>query len=142
TSYYLTDYSYQMSQVSAEALARNITPDEEMPDVATLDSSLQSVVSGIGEDFDKEYQRVNAEYDTLIARSNRSFATQQTPYRRKIASYERNRKPSNTQWTDRQIDRQQAKIEALETERVQAETRLTTEKREASTQLRERRSLK
>lgn len=142
TSYYLTDYSYRMSQVSAEALARNITPEEQAPDLVSMDSVLQAVVSGIGADFDKEYQRVSAEFDTLIARSNRAFEARKAPHVRQIATYQRNRQPSNTQWTDKQIDRQQRKIEPIEAEQVAEETRLSAEKREALDQLRQRRALK
>ncbi|MCB0628883.1 MAG: hypothetical protein R2824_06130 [Saprospiraceae bacterium] len=76
TSFYLTRYSYQMSQVSATALARSITPDEETPDVIQFDSTLQNVVAGIGTDFDKQYDRLAAEYDKKIESSNRAFEAQ------------------------------------------------------------------
>lgn len=142
TSYFLTDYSYHMSQVSAEALARSITPEEEAPDIVKMDSSLQRVVSGISADFDKEYQRISAEYDTLIARSQQQFEAQKAPYRRKIASYQRSRQPTNTQWIDKQIDRQKSRIESIEAERIAEATRLTDEKRQALAELRERRTLK
>lgn len=142
TSYYLTDYSYHMSQISAEALARGITPETKGPAVEKVDSTLQNIVQDIGVDFDKQYNRLSAEYDTLIANSNRSYEAKKAPFYRQITKYERNRKTSNTEWTDRQIDRQKRKIEPLDEEKLVEATRLTTEKRKALDELRSRRVTK
>lgn len=138
-SFYLSRYSYQMSQVSATSLARSITPDEQPPDVVKFDSTLQNVVAGIGADFDKQYDRLAAEYDKKIESSNRAFEAKKAPYQRQIDYYNKVRTDDNTLWIDKQINRQQRAIEPIEANRAKAEADLMNERQKALDELRARR---
>lgn len=139
TSFYLTRYSYQMSQVSATSLARSITPDEQAPDVVKFDSTLQTVVAGIGADFDKQYDRLAAEFDKKIESSNLAFEAKKAPYLRQIDYYNKVRTNENTQWIDRQINRQQRAIEPIEADRAKSQADLMDERQKALDELRARR---
>lgn len=141
TSFFLTKYSYNMSQMSAGALSQEITPEVASVDLEKIDNTYNSLKENIASDYEKEYQRINSEFDTLIARSNRVFEAQKAPFFLKEKALEKSRKPTNTQWIDKQIAKQQAKVQPIEEKRVAVAAKISAEKRQALKEIRNRRQL-
>lgn len=133
-------YSYNMSQISAGALIEEIRGEEQQVNVEAIDSTMDTRILAIQTAAETEYQLVQQEYDSLITNTDRSFIARLRPFQLEIDRLEKNRLPANTQWTDRQINRQRRKIQAIEAERLQTRQRLTTEKNQALQVIRQQKS--
>lgn len=126
----LSMYSYNMSQVSATAVIRDIAPKTHIVDVAAIDQNMDSRLSELTRQFDNDYKRLTSEYQGLISKTNDQYKSRQQPYLDRIEYLEKNRKDSNTEWTDREINRQRRKIQPIEAERTQAVNSLESEKQQ------------
>ncbi|MCB0630826.1 MAG: hypothetical protein KDD15_13860 [Lewinella sp.] len=137
--YLLATYSFNMSQISAGALVDEFRGETQLVDIAAIDNTTDARIKEIQRTAEQEYKQVEKEYDHLIATSDQKYIAELKPYSLEIERLERNRKPSNTEWTDREIAQQRMSMQPIAMERLAEQNRLTEEKNSALQVIRQNR---
>ena len=124
----LTRYSYKMSKVSASALVEDAAPVVEAPDLAPVDDLYQAEISRISADYDQEKQSIDKQYQTKLEAVRAPYIARIEAKQQLVERYERNRKPSNTEWTDKKIVEVREQIAKIESDKAKADIPLLTQK--------------
>ncbi len=108
--WFLTRYSYNMSHFSAEVTAKNLGGETNNTDLVKMDSLYQARVDKTQADFDREKGEIITRYDQRIAEAAGELDFKIKGEETLIAGLEKNRKKTNTVWTDQQIRLHQRRI--------------------------------
>ncbi|MCB0653215.1 MAG: hypothetical protein KDC85_18220 [Saprospiraceae bacterium] len=115
---FLTKYSYNMSQFSAGSMSNEMGKEIEVIDLSNINADYSTEKKEIQALFNTDKQDAQNHYNEQVTLLNQRYENQFIPLREKIKSYEKNRRPDNTSWTDKKIKEQQNKITALEKDKL------------------------
>lgn len=108
--FFLTRYSYNMSHFSADVTAKNLGGETTNTDLVKMDSIYQKRVDKVQADFDREKEEIITRYDQRIAELAGELDFKVKGEETLIAGLEKNRKKTNTVWTDQQVRLHQRRI--------------------------------
>ena len=136
--FFLTRYSYKMSQFAAGRTGRDMGGEIERTDLVAFDSTYMLRFDKLQGDYDKEKTEINARYEQLILEAAGELNAKIQGEQTLMTGLERNRKKSNTIWTDQQIRVHQRRIAGYEKRKQQVVTPIRAEQAEKLRVLEER----
>lgn len=108
--FFLTRYSYRMSHFSADVTAKEMGGEVARTDLVEFDNTYQSHFDKLQADYETEKAELNTRYDQLITEAAGELDNKIKGEETLIAGLEKNRKKTNTIWTDQQIRLHQRRI--------------------------------
>lgn len=127
---FLSIYSFNMSRFSASSVATEIAPDEDIIDLSSINEDYQNEIAQIESNYNNEINQLNAGYSDQITAVEAAAAKQVKSLRNNILSWERKRKPANTQWIDTKIAKLNNDIAAIEQSAATDRANLLKEKQQ------------
>jgi len=112
--FFLTRYSYKMSQFAAGKTGRDMGGEIDRTDLVAFDSTYMLRFDKLQGDYDQEKAEINARYEQLVLEAAGELNAKIEGEETLMAGLEQNRKKSNTIWTDQQIRVHQRRIAGYE----------------------------
>lgn len=112
--FFLTRYSYKMSQFAAGKTGRDMGGEVERTDLVAFDSTYMLRFDKLQGDYEQEKAEINARYEQLVLEAAGELNAKIEGEQTLLTGLEENRKKSNTIWTDQQIRVHQRRIAGYE----------------------------
>lgn len=108
--FFLTRYSYKMSQFAAGKTGRDMGGEIDRTDLVAFDSTYMLRFDKLQGDYEQEKAEINERYEQLVQEAAGELNAKIEGEQTLMAGLEQNRKKSNTIWTDQQIRVHQRRI--------------------------------
>lgn len=127
----LTKYSFNMSTTTAGAAIEAGAEEKPKANTDKIDNSFNLEIDRITKEYETEKQNINAQYDAELIAATIGINAEIKAQEQTIETLEKNRKPTNTNWTDTKQIKARAKISSLTVEKSNIELPLIQAKKEA-----------